>query len=89
MNAANSRSPHGEVDKSAAEELGAGLDQLCVRSAEVCNSSRKSLDIVEQDLWLFPHRRRIIWGDIKHESVNAKRSHDGIQIGRRAGQNAG
>lgn len=61
MNAASSRSPHREVDKSAAEELGAVTDQFCWRSAEVCNSSRKSPNIVAQDLWLFLHRRRLIW----------------------------
>lgn len=61
MNAASSRSTHREVDKSAAEELGAVTDPFCWRSAEVCNSSRKSLDMVTQDLWLFIHRRRLIW----------------------------
>lgn len=59
--AANSRSPHREVDNSAAAELGAGVDQSCARSAEVCNSSRKSLDIVARELRLFSRRRRLIW----------------------------
>lgn len=61
MKAASSRSPHREVAKSAAEELGAGTDQFCWRSAEVCKSRRKSLDIAARDLWLFLHRRRLIW----------------------------